>query len=92
MRLLLDTHAFLWFIGANPKLNNHVKQLIENTDNERFLSIASLWEMAIKVSIGKLNLKYTFPELVRDHVKGNMINLIHIKKSYKMNLTLANSF
>jgi len=42
MKLLLDIHIFLWFISGNAKLTNYSKELIENTDNKRFLSIASL--------------------------------------------------
>jgi PIN domain nuclease of toxin-antitoxin system len=56
MKLLLDTHTFLWFIEGNLKLSEEVRNSIENQSNERFLSIASLWEMSVKVSIGKLEL------------------------------------
>lgn len=82
MRLLLDTHTFLWFICGNPKLSGYARQLIEDTGNERLLSIASLWEMSIKVSIGKLRLKLTFPEMVRDHIEGNAMKLLHIRPEH----------
>ncbi|MDP3838510.1 MAG: hypothetical protein Q8Q54_06275 [Methylococcales bacterium] len=48
MQLLLDTHTFIWFIEGNSKLSNKAKALIEASDNQRFLSVASLWEMTIK--------------------------------------------
>lgn len=60
MKFLLDTHTFLWFTGGSPKLDAYARYLIENTENERLLSIASLWEMSIKASIGKLKLNLTF--------------------------------
>lgn len=63
MKLLLDTHTFLWFISANPKLNDKARQLIEDLSNERLLSIASLWEMSIKASIGKLRLDLSFTKI-----------------------------
>ncbi len=78
MRLLLDTHAFLWFIRADPRLSGHARQLIESRDNERHLSVASLWEMSIKSSLGKLRLSLPFTELVSEHVAGNAIGLLHI--------------
>jgi PIN domain nuclease of toxin-antitoxin system len=56
MKLLLDTHTFIWFIEGNEKLSTEIKELIESTNNQRFLSIASLWEMTIKTSLGKLYL------------------------------------
>lgn len=48
MKILLDSQAFLWFIADDPKLGAFARSLIENPDNERLLSIASLWEVAIK--------------------------------------------
>ncbi len=82
MRLLLDTHTFLWFIGGNPKLSGHARQLIENTENERLISIASLWEMSIKTSIGKLRLNLTFPEMISEHIDDNAMKLLHIKPEH----------
>lgn len=60
MRLLLDTHTFLWFIEGSFNLSETAKNLIEDQENQRFLSIASLWEISIKVSIDKLKLEMTF--------------------------------
>ncbi len=56
MKLLLDTHTFLWFVNDYPKLSNHLKDLIEDTSNVGYLSVASLWEMSIKFNLGKLTL------------------------------------
>ncbi len=78
MRLLLDTHTFLWFINGDPRLSNNAKKLIENVSNERLISIACLWEISIKVSIGKLNLNLSFKQLFEDHIHGNAIKLLHI--------------
>lgn len=73
MRLLLDTHTFLWFIGGDAALSLYARQLIEDRTNERLLSIASLWEMAIKVSLGRLTVPLPFTDLVAEHVYGNAI-------------------
>jgi PIN domain nuclease of toxin-antitoxin system len=54
--LLLDTHAMLWFFWDDPQLGAHAKSLIEDANNRKFVSIASCWEVAIKVGLGKLNL------------------------------------
>lgn len=61
MRLLLDTHALLWFIGGSRELSETARRLIEDVRNERLLSIASLWELAIKVSTGSSNSRCRFP-------------------------------
>jgi len=54
MKLLLDTHSFLWFIGGDMRLSLSARRLIEDGTNNVFLSVASLWEMAIKISLGRL--------------------------------------
>jgi PIN domain nuclease of toxin-antitoxin system len=58
MKLLLDTHIFLWFIGDDSKLSDSLRQEIKNSNNEIFLSVVSVWECVIKYQLGKLS----FPE------------------------------
>ncbi|MBU1615983.1 type II toxin-antitoxin system VapC family toxin [bacterium] len=79
MKLLLDTHSFLWFISGSPKLGTTARTLIENVFNQPFLSVASLWEMAIKVSLGKLKLDQPFERLIPYQLKLNGIDLLEIK-------------
>lgn len=62
-QLLLDTHIFIWYSTDDPKLGSALSNHLENPDNALFLSIASLWEIAIKLNIGKLTLGCPFPEL-----------------------------
>ncbi len=78
MRLLLDSHTFLWFIRGDPKLSGHAREEIESAENERLLSTASLWELSIKASLGKLRLTMPMTELVREHVTGNAMSLLTI--------------
>ena len=82
MKLLLDTHAFLWFIEGNLNLSDIAKNAIEDQSNQKFLSVASLWEMSIKISIGKLELGMTFTELIDREVYGNTIELLEIKPEH----------
>ena len=56
MRLLLDTHVFLWYITADTRLPAAFRQVIEEPANEVFLSVASIWEAVIKNGLGKLPL------------------------------------
>ncbi len=60
MRVLLDTHAFLWFVVGNPRFSTRARQVVEDQDTESLFSIASVWEIAIKVSLGKLTLHVPF--------------------------------
>ena len=54
MDLLIDTHAVIWFITENNKLPQRTRKIIENINNNCFMSIASYWEIAIKQSLGRL--------------------------------------
>jgi len=56
MRLLLDTHIFLWYISGDSRLIADTKQIIQDADNEVYLSVVSLWETTIKYQLGKLPL------------------------------------
>lgn len=56
MRLLLDTHVFLWYIGADARLPSSFQAAIQDIANEAYLSVASVWEAVIKSQLGKLPL------------------------------------
>lgn len=61
-RLLLDTHAFIWFVSNDENLPVSSRDKIESAEDV-FLSIASLWEIAIKLNIGKLTLQGAFEDI-----------------------------
>ena len=56
MKLLLDTHIFLWFISGDSRLSTGVRDAVRNSDNEVYLSVISVWEATIKYQLGKLPL------------------------------------
>lgn len=78
MRVLLDTCAFLWFIGGSERLSRSARDLMEDFDNRLHLSIASLWEIAIKISIGKLELARPFAALIPEQLEEHRIKLLQI--------------
>ncbi len=55
MRLLIDTHILLWAIGASVRLNSTMRELLEDSTNDVFFSAASIWEIAIKVRLGRVD-------------------------------------
>ena len=71
MKPLLDTHAFLWFIGGDAALSRKSRSLIEDSANAKLVSIVSLWEIAIKTSIGKLPLAKPFEQLIPEQLQRN---------------------
>lgn len=63
MNHLLDTHTIIWFINGDSELSKKARNLIERDSVTNFVSVASLWEIAIKVSLGKLELNGPFSEI-----------------------------
>ena len=63
MRLLLDSHAFLWFCEGNVSLTGSARAAIEDVGNEKYVSHATAWEVAIKASLGRLRLAIPYDEL-----------------------------
>ena len=71
MKILLDTHTFLWFLGGNFELSKQARKFIETPENEKYVSIASFWEISIKNSLGKLTLDVPFAELKTEVIKNS---------------------
>jgi PIN domain nuclease of toxin-antitoxin system len=82
MKLLLDTHSFLWFIGGDERLSSTARTLIEDVNNDVFLSVASLWEMAIKISLGRLRLAQPFETFIPQQISLNRIGILGITISH----------
>lgn len=78
MRALLDTHTILWFLENDSQLSHEAKKVIEDSSNEIFVSIASLWEVTIKKSLGKLNLSRETNEIAM-HLEKLSIDVLPIK-------------
>jgi PIN domain nuclease of toxin-antitoxin system len=82
MRILIDTHVFIWWTSDSQKLSPRVYNLLTNPNTEALLSIVSIWEMQIKLSLGKLQLKVSLPELVEDEIRRNRIELLQLDISH----------
>ena len=82
MRVLLDTHAFLWMALDPGKLSSAAKRRITNSGTEKLLSLASVWEAAIKLSLGKLRLDLPLAELVEEEAVQNDVALLPIAKRH----------
>ncbi|MGK7955180.1 MAG: type II toxin-antitoxin system VapC family toxin [Crocosphaera sp.] len=73
---LLDTHAFIWLSENDPNLPNSLREIIDLADTV-YLSIVSLWEMAIKLNLGKLSLKRNY-ETIEQELESSDISLLPI--------------
>ena len=80
MRLLLDTCTFLWYTSGSPRLSTTAKELVLDSDNELFLSVASIWEIALKFAKGKLNLAETPATFVPFYRKQGGIAVLELRE------------
>jgi PIN domain nuclease of toxin-antitoxin system len=72
MKLLVDTHAFLWFLAGDEQLSGPARGAMEDADHEWWLSAASVWEMSIKCSLGRLTLPAPVDEYVGRKVQEGL--------------------
>ncbi|MDE2777979.1 MAG: type II toxin-antitoxin system VapC family toxin [Chloroflexota bacterium] len=90
MNYLLDTTSFLWFVYDDRRLSSYAVDTIESSDNEIHLSLASIWEIAIKVNLRRgLELRRPFPEFIDEHLSSNRfelleINVAHLKRVHDL--------
>ena len=79
MGFVIDTHTFIWYVTNNPKLSLTARELINDGNNVVLLSVASVWEMAIKHSIGKLDFELPFITFVESQIRQNDMALLQIE-------------
>ncbi|WP_327084605.1 type II toxin-antitoxin system VapC family toxin [Nostoc sp. PCC 7524] len=78
----MDTHTFIWYVTYDSKLSNPVTKLINDENNQIFLSIASIWEMGIKQSLGKLRFNLPLEMFITQQLNNNDFNVLDIKISH----------
>ena len=86
MRYLVDTQSFIWFVEDDPKLPASVDVLMEQADTQLIISIASLWEMTIKMSIGKLALSGDIATML-NRVTDNGFTIMPIEPKHLITLS-----
>jgi PIN domain nuclease of toxin-antitoxin system len=82
MRAILDTHALLWFLAGDDRLSARARRLVEDGSNEMLVSVASLWEIAVKHSLGKLDLAGSFEQVIPGQLEANGLAVLHLATSH----------
>jgi len=91
MRYLVDTHALIWFFNGDKQLSQTAKQILSDGQYQKFVSIASVWELAIKINLDKLK----FPNNAKGFVKviiENKFKLCDVKPEHIFNLEQLENF
>jgi PIN domain nuclease of toxin-antitoxin system len=87
MNVLLDTHVFLWWDSLPEKLPAAYRQICEDPDTQLYLSMASVWEMQIKIQLGKLKLKQSLAEIIPEQQAINKLQIIPIEFRHILSLS-----
>ncbi len=87
MKTLLDTHALLWLITGDKRLSETARNIFLDQENTLFFSMAGLWEICIKMSLGKLSLKSGWLKTIQDEMKINAIQWLPIEMLHCAELT-----
>ena len=82
MRLLLGTHAWLWFVLGDSSLTPAARSAIEDLQSEKLISAASYWELAIKVSLGKFRLPRPYADFIEHAIRGQGFSVLPIAESH----------
>jgi PIN domain nuclease of toxin-antitoxin system len=87
VRLLLDTHAFLWFVLGDPRLVPTALDQIRDPAQVKLVSPASYWEIAIKISLGKYTLNEPYESFMQRGIFGNNFSVLPIEPKHTAALT-----
>ena len=86
MAALLDTHTFLWFVSGDKQLPENIKAKILDINEPCYISIASFWEITIKIQIGKLHLEISIEDLFK-YAERNQIEIVQITSDHLVELS-----
>jgi PIN domain nuclease of toxin-antitoxin system len=88
MKVLLDTHTVIWALLQDRRLSSKAKQILSSDDSELYFSLASLWEIAIKIKTGKLNAIGSSVAYIRDELDAFGIQLLPIRYEHILQLEM----
>ena len=86
MKILLDTHIFLWLISGDKRLRSSTKNVFLDPENRLYFSAASMWEISIKISLGKLVLSDGWQSTIQRELRDNSINWLPIEMKHCLGL------
>jgi PIN domain nuclease of toxin-antitoxin system len=92
MKVLLDTHTFLWWVADDPQISVTAKNIITNPDNDIYLSVVSAWEIIIKVGIGKLSLCEPPEIYIPTRIASNQFEILPVQISHILKINSLPNF
>jgi PIN domain nuclease of toxin-antitoxin system len=92
VKVLLDTHTFLWWVADDPQMSVTTKNIIVNPDNDIYLSVISAWEIIIKVGTGKLSLSEPPEIYIPNPIASNQFEILPVQISHILKINSLHNF
>ncbi len=92
MKILLDTHTFLWWVAEDAQLSLKAKEIIANPDNEIYFSVVSAWEIIIKVGTGKLSLSESPETYIPSRIASNQFGILPVQMPHILKINSLPNF
>ena len=86
MKILLDTHTFLWWVTDDFRLSLTAREIISTPENQRFLSTATGWEIAIKAKLGKIILQGDLKDFIHSQMEANLIQVLPVQMDHALHV------
>jgi len=86
MRLLLDTHTFLWWINQHERLSAKARDAIADNQNDAFVSVVNVWEVVIKAKMGRFNLPGDLASFLNEQIMANYFQILPIEMTHALNV------
>jgi PIN domain nuclease of toxin-antitoxin system len=88
VKILLDTHVFLWIVADDPRLTPRYRSYVVDPDSELFLSVASCWEIVIKAGLNRLQLPFPATDYILKHLELNQVSLLGVRPAHLKELEI----
>ena len=86
MKVLLDTHTFLWWVTDDSRLSLTAREVISSTQNQRLLSAAAGWEIAIKAKLGKITIQGNLKDFIHSQMETNEIQTLPVQMDHALHV------
>ena len=92
MRVLLDTHAFLWWISDSPRLSALAREVMSDSNNVLYFSVASGWEIAIKAQLGRLQLPNDLGSFIPEQLAANNMTVLPVQLHHALHVSTLSRY
>lgn len=92
MKYIIDTNVLIWYPEKSTKLSDLIYDILNDSENKIFVSLATIWELAIKLNLGKIKITEPFEDFISNYIYSNDIQLLEISLSHLYQISQLENF